>query len=320
MKFTHHWKKTCAVLVLGAIVTLSGVPTRAADAAKAESHLHWKLAKSLQEVAIPASLNSEVTYRDPSLLLSGTQTIILSESSSLWNLAAQVQMDVLDLLALNPEADPLDLPQGLKLKILNEINLHQLSDLKAEIVTPPVPAAKAAVDTVPKTAALQASKAIQKAAEPDKSAAKPVKKAAEKKPAAKKTPVKKSVPAKAAASSSRVVTTAAGKQIPYKNMLNIKASAYSADPSENGGYAGLDYFGNKLKVGTIAVDPKVIPLGTTVYVTGYSFDGLPAKGMIAKATDIGGAIKGNRIDIFVPGSKEKVNNFGYQNVKVYILK
>ncbi|MVP00860.1 3D domain-containing protein [Paenibacillus lutrae] len=329
MNFTHHWKKTCAVLVLAAVATLSGVPSWAADTAKAdkakaESLLHWKLAKSLQEVAFPASLDSEVAYRDPSLLLTGTQTIVLSERSSLWNLAAQVQMDVLDLLALNPEADPLDLPQGLTMKILNEINLHQLTDLKAEIVTPPALAAVETVaDTGPKTAALQASKAVQKAAEPDKSAAKPAKKAAEKKSAKsaeKKTSVKKPATAKAAASTNRVVTTAAGKQMPYKNMLNIKASAYSADPSENGGYAGLDYFGNKLKVGTIAVDPKVIPLGTTVYVTGYSFDGLPAKGMIAKATDIGGAIKGNRIDIFVPGSKEKVNNFGYQNVKVYILK
>jgi 3D (Asp-Asp-Asp) domain-containing protein len=42
--------------------------------------------------------------------------------------------------------------------------------------------------------------------------------------------------------------------------------------------------------------------------------------MIATATDIGGAIKGNRIDIFVPGSTSEARSFGIQNVKVFILK
>ncbi|MGO4371689.1 3D domain-containing protein, partial [Paenibacillus sp. MCAF20] len=89
--------------------------------------------------------------------------------------------------------------------------------------------------------------------------------------------------------------------------------------SENGGWAGLDYFGNSLKVGTIAVDPKMIPLGTKLYVTGYDYNGLPQGGMIATATDIGGSIKGNRIDIFVPDSQSKAMKFGIQQVKIYIL-
>lgn len=99
----------------------------------------------------------------------------------------------------------------------------------------------------------------------------------------------------------------------------FKASAYSADPRENGGYAGLDYFGNPLEVGTVAVDPNIIPLGTRLYIEGYNHEGLPAGGMIAKATDIGGAIKGNRVDIFIPGSRENLLKFGFQQVKVYKL-
>ncbi len=81
----------------------------------------------------------------------------------------------------------------------------------------------------------------------------------------------------------------------------------------------MDAMGNKLELGTIAVDPRVIPLGSTVYVTGYNHNGLPVKGMTFKATDTGGAIKGNRIDIFLPGSNDQISSFGIQNVKIYVL-
>jgi len=123
--------------------------------------------------------------------------------------------------------------------------------------------------------------------------------------------------AKQAAPSS--ITTMSGETLSYSKVLNVTASAYSDAPEENG-WGAVDYFGNPLKLGTIAVDPKIIPFGTSVYITGYDFSGLPQGGMIAKATDSGSAIKGNRIDIFVPGTPQFVNKFGMQNVKVYVLK
>lgn len=104
-----------------------------------------------------------------------------------------------------------------------------------------------------------------------------------------------------------------------KLVSTFTATAYSADPKENGGYGAVDYFGSPLKVGTVAVDPSVIPLGTRLYVEGYDFNGLPAGGMFAEATDTGNALKGNRIDIFVPGTREELQNFGFQQVKVYLL-
>jgi 3D (Asp-Asp-Asp) domain-containing protein len=109
------------------------------------------------------------------------------------------------------------------------------------------------------------------------------------------------------------------KPLSYSRVINCTASAYTADPSENG-WGPVDSLGNPLHVGTIAVDPSVIPLGSTVYITGYSFDGLPSGGMIAHATDKGSAIHGNRIDIFVPTSPQHASDFGLQQVKVYILK
>lgn len=111
-----------------------------------------------------------------------------------------------------------------------------------------------------------------------------------------------------------------GKSHPPIAVEHFKATAYSAAPEENGRWGAVDYFGNPLRLGTVAVDPEVIPLGTKLYITGYNFDGLPAAGLKAIAADTGSAIKGNRIDIFVPGSHAKVSDFGFQKVKIYILK
>ncbi|WNR45519.1 stalk domain-containing protein [Paenibacillus roseipurpureus] len=97
----------------------------------------------------------------------------------------------------------------------------------------------------------------------------------------------------------------------------FESTAYSADPSENGGYGALDYMGNPLALGTVAVDPSVIPLGSKLYIEGYSFDGLPTGGMYVTASDTGSAIKGNRLDIYIPGSKQSLRSFGIQKIKVY---
>ncbi|KEK25423.1 cell wall-binding protein EntA [Bacillus gaemokensis] len=99
--------------------------------------------------------------------------------------------------------------------------------------------------------------------------------------------------------------------------LTVVATAYTAHPSENGGtYGGrvLTAMGHDLTANPnmkmIAVDPKVIPLGSKVWVEGYGE---------AIAGDTGGAIKGNRIDVLV-GSDAVANKWGRKSVKVKILK
>lgn len=106
---------------------------------------------------------------------------------------------------------------------------------------------------------------------------------------------------------------------PQYEVLEVSATAYSASPAENGVWGAVDYFGNALELGTIAVDPSVIPLGSKVYIEGYDFDHLPEGGLMGTASDTGGAVKGERIDIFIPASPDQVRQFGKQNVKVYIL-
>ena len=61
--------------------------------------------------------------------------------------------------------------------------------------------------------------------------------------------------------------------------------------------------------GIVAVDPRVIPYYTKMYIPGYG---------IAIAGDTGGAIRGNRVDLFMDSYEEAIN-WGRRNVEVYIL-
>jgi 3D (Asp-Asp-Asp) domain-containing protein len=102
-------------------------------------------------------------------------------------------------------------------------------------------------------------------------------------------------------------------------ILTMEATAYTSSPAENGKWGAVDYFGNTLSLGTIAVDPSVIPLGTQMFITGYAFPDLPEGGFIATATDTGSAVKGEHIDIYVPSDRKQALKFGKQTVKLYIL-
>lgn len=92
-------------------------------------------------------------------------------------------------------------------------------------------------------------------------------------------------------------------------VLDMVATAYTSNPGENGGWS-TTRTGMQIQTGLAAVDPRVIPLGTLLFVEGYGF---------ALACDTGSAIKGNRIDLVFPSSGA-ANNFGRRAVKVHILK
>ncbi|MGN4251462.1 cell wall-binding protein EntD [Bacillus cereus group sp. MYBKT14-1] len=121
--------------------------------------------------------------------------------------------------------------------------------------------------------------------------------------------VKEKPAAKPVAKSTETSAPAGGREI------TVKATAYTADPSENGSYGGrvLTAMGHDLTANpnmkVIAVDPKVIPLGSKVWVEGYGE---------AIAGDTGGAIKGNRIDVLV-GSDGSANSWGRKSVKVKVI-
>ncbi|UGO50389.1 3D domain protein [Bacillus phage vB_BanH_RonSwanson] len=105
-------------------------------------------------------------------------------------------------------------------------------------------------------------------------------------------------------------------QKPQGKTITVLATAYTADPAENGGtYDGVvkTAMGHNLSANPsmkmVAVDPRVIPLGSRIYVEGYGE---------AIAGDTGGAIKGNRIDVLMP-SKSQSSDWGRKTVQVTIL-
>jgi len=108
-----------------------------------------------------------------------------------------------------------------------------------------------------------------------------------------------------------------GTMIPafeHTSVLTMNASAYTADYASTGKRPGDKLFGicatgMRAQYGVVAVDPKVIPLHTKLYIEGYGF---------AIAGDTGGAIKGQKIDLFFNTNAE-VKQFGRRNITVYIL-
>jgi 3D (Asp-Asp-Asp) domain-containing protein len=93
----------------------------------------------------------------------------------------------------------------------------------------------------------------------------------------------------------------------YKRTMTMVATAYAIGDGMTPGTH--TFLGLPAKRGVVAVDPKVIPLGTRLYIEGYGE---------ALAADTGGAIKGNKIDLCFDSIAE-VYAFGLKKVKVYIL-
>ena len=86
----------------------------------------------------------------------------------------------------------------------------------------------------------------------------------------------------------------------YSRKLVVKAYAYTG--------GGTTAMGTRARVGEIAVDPSVIPLGTNVYIEGVG---------PRRAEDTGGNIQGNTIDIYM-NSESECRNWGVRYVTIYI--
>ena len=123
-----------------------------------------------------------------------------------------------------------------------------------------------------------------------------------------------------ATATSNQLMTSRSKDFAYKNSYVMVATAYDLSYASTGKLPGQpDYgitaSGTKARVGAVAVDPKVIPLGTKLYIE-YA-DGTGGYGY-ATAEDTGSAIKGYRVDLFFNTYQECIQ-FGRRRVIVYVL-
>lgn len=94
-------------------------------------------------------------------------------------------------------------------------------------------------------------------------------------------------------------------KIKYWRKMTVWATKYDANCI---GCTGRTYSGTQVKKGVCAVDPKVITMGDYFYVEGYG---------LCKAEDIGGAIKGNKIDLGYENAKTAPWTTRYTNI--YLL-
>jgi len=126
-------------------------------------------------------------------------------------------------------------------------------------------------------------------------------------PAAQKQQVTASGPPPAATAKT---ASAAPASVPDGRELTMTATAYTAYCNGCSGTTrtGIDLRANPNQK-VIAVDPSVIPLGSRVWVEGYGE---------AIAGDTGGAIKGHKIDVFIPG-KGSAMAWGVKKVRVKVL-
>nr|WP_313638495.1 3D domain-containing protein [Paenibacillus sp.] len=103
--------------------------------------------------------------------------------------------------------------------------------------------------------------------------------------------------------------------------MKVMATGYTAGYESTGKTSkhpeyGITYSGVKVRrdkntVSTIAADPKVIPLGSILYIPGYGY------GIVA---DTGSAIKGRKIDLYFATTKQVYKEWGKKSVVVQLIK
>ena len=108
------------------------------------------------------------------------------------------------------------------------------------------------------------------------------------------------------------ITLPTGEVLTYYKKHKVLATAYTHTDE------GCDFItatGTTVRIGTVAVDPSIIPYGTRMFIV--SDDGTYIYG-IATAEDCGGGIKGDRIDLYYP-TYEECMEFGRRPCTIYFL-
>jgi 3D (Asp-Asp-Asp) domain-containing protein len=124
-------------------------------------------------------------------------------------------------------------------------------------------------------------------------------------------------PSSAASSSTRFTTTAVNPTVRAMSISEGRRTFVAKITAYANGVGGIPRnartaSGTPTRWGVVAVDPKVIPLGSTLQIEGY-------EGTTFVAEDVGGAIKGHTLDIWLPDPKE-AKRYGTKHRRVTILR
>ena len=103
-----------------------------------------------------------------------------------------------------------------------------------------------------------------------------------------------------------------GEVLTYTKKDTVRATAYT---HTDAGCDRITATGSTVHRGTVAVDPRFIPYGTRMFIVAN--DGSYVYG-ISEAEDCGGAIKGDRVDLYFP-TYDECMEFGWRNCTIYFL-
>jgi 3D (Asp-Asp-Asp) domain-containing protein/LysM repeat protein len=275
------FKTFIAVAALSGTV---GANVHAAELTVKKGDTLWELSKvhntSVEELQKWNELSTDLIFPGDVLTVATEKQYTVAQDDTLWDIAKEYQVPVSKIKEWNKLNTDLIHP-GLDLVIYDDV--HDFSDSVKEKPTSPIAQAKP----------------VNVTSEEQKGAITSSTNAAESAP--KETPTVKET--------AKDVSTPTASEVTTKE-ITVKATAYTASCEGCSGTTatGLDLNENP-DAKVIAVDPSVIPLGSKVYVEGYGE---------AIASDTGGAIKGNRIDVFIP-TEDKALEWGRKEVKVQIL-
>lgn len=278
-------KRIISILAVAVLLGTVSANVQAATITVQKGDTLWDLSRanntSVENIQTLNQLTSDLIHPGDVLTVAPEKHYTVTEGDTLWDIAIEHQVTVLQLKEWNQLNSDLIHP-GLNLVIFEGTKAITISltDKPAE------PAVEAAAP-----APTESAPAVEAAA--------PAPAPAESAPAVE-------AAAPAPAESAPAVEAAA----PSQKEITVEATAYTASCEGCSGITatGIDLLSNPNQK-VISVDPSVIPLGSKVFVEGYGE---------AIAGDTGGAIKGNKIDVFIP-SKQDAINFGRKQLKVTIL-
>jgi 3D (Asp-Asp-Asp) domain-containing protein/LysM repeat protein len=285
-----------SILSLAAAAAISGaftIPVQAEDVKVKDGDTLWGISQtykvSIEDVKSWNNLSSDVIYAGETIHISQEEHHKVKSGDTLSEIADKYDVAVNDIKSWNG---------------LNSDTIHPGQKLVIKPAANKVEAASVGPAQESEQAApAEQSKPVEQSEPAEQS--KPVEQS---KPAEQTKPVEQSEPAES--SEKADTNNESSNQAGIEKEITVRATAYTADCQ---GCSGTTATGVNLKANpnakVISVDPSVIPLGSKVYVEGYGY---------ATAADTGSAIKGNRVDIFVPNEKDAVN-WGVKNVKVQIL-
>ncbi|MFD4928847.1 LysM peptidoglycan-binding domain-containing protein [Peribacillus butanolivorans] len=275
-----------SILSLAAAAAISGaftIPVQAEDVNVKDGDTLWGISQtykvSIEDIKDWNHLSSDTIYSGETLHISQEKHYKVKSGDTLWEIAGKYHVSVNDLKSWNG---------------LNSDTIHP----KQELVIKPATYKDETASVKPEQPAAPTEQA------------KPAVPAEQAKPAAPAEQAKPAAPAEKAEKEKTVSNSESTNQTGIEKEITVRATAYTADCQ---GCSGTTATGIDLKANpntkVISVDPSVIPLGSKVYVEGYGY---------ATAADTGSAIKGNKVDIFIPNEQDAIN-WGVKNVKLQIL-